>query len=87
MMTQNMYDPTRRWLGLPIIRHLRCLQFRRLRPLRNGAILHEGHFRGIPIVRYYWANFLEKHRSDIRGHALEIGTTETIRQYGEHALT
>ena len=77
----------RRWLSWPIIRHLRCLQFRRLRPLRNGEIVREGRFYGTPIVRYYWADFLNKHRSDIQGRGLEIGTTETLQQYGGQALT
>jgi hypothetical protein len=77
----------RRWLSWPIIRHLRCLQFRRLRPLRNGEIVREGRFYGTPIVRYYWADFLEKHRSDIQGRGLEIGATETLQQYGGQALT
>jgi SAM-dependent methyltransferase len=84
---RSMYHPFRRWLSWPLIRHLRCLQFRRLRPLRNAHIFRDNHFYGIPIVRYYWAGFLEKYQADIRGRALEIGTTETIRQYGGSALT
>lgn len=66
---------------LPVIRRLRCLQFRRLRPLADGRQ------RGLPIVRYYWGEFLERHRAEIHGHALEIGGTETIRRYGGAALT
>ncbi len=65
---------------LPVIRQLRCIQFRRLQPLGNGRQ------RGTPIVRYYWARFLQEYQSDIRGEALEIGTTATIRQYGGPAL-
>ena len=65
---------------LPIVRQLRCARFRRLRPLSNGRQ------RGLPIVRHYWAQFLERHREDIRGRGLEIGTTETIRHYGGPAL-
>jgi hypothetical protein len=68
-------------LRLPVVRQLRCVQLRRLRPLGNGRQ------RGLPIVRYYWARFLEKHRSDVRGRALEIGGTSTIRHYGGEALT
>jgi hypothetical protein len=41
----------------------------------------------MPIVRYYWSEFLEKHRGDIRGRALEIGTTATIRHYGGTSVT
>jgi SAM-dependent methyltransferase len=81
------YRPRRRRLRLPIIRLLRGFQFRRLRPLRNGRILRDGQFDGVPIVRYYWADFLNKYRQDIRGRALEIGTTETIQQYGGGAVT
>jgi SAM-dependent methyltransferase len=66
---------------LPVARRLRCLQFRRLRPLGDGRQ------RGLPIVRYYWARFLEKHRSDIAGRGLEIGSTATLREYGGAALT
>ena len=65
---------------LPIVRQLRGVLLRRMRPLDDGRQ------RGTPIVRYYWRLFLERHRADIRGHALEIGTTRTIRQYGGAAL-
>jgi glycosyltransferase involved in cell wall biosynthesis len=66
---------------LPVARHLRGLQLRRIRPLGNGRQ------RGTPVVRYYWARFLDRHRADIRGAALEIGTTLTLRQYGGDAVT
>jgi SAM-dependent methyltransferase len=66
---------------MPVVRQLRCTQLRRLHPLANGRQ------RGLPIVRHYWAKFLEGHRADIRGRGLEIGTTETIRHYGGSALT
>jgi glycosyltransferase involved in cell wall biosynthesis len=65
---------------LPLVRQLRFMQLRRLRPLRNGRQV------GTPVVRYYWARFLEKHRSDIRGATLEVGTTVTVRQYGGQAI-
>jgi SAM-dependent methyltransferase len=71
----------RSWLSWPIIRHLRAIQFRRLRPLRAGKS------HGTHVTRYYWAQFLEQHRADIRGRALEIGATDTIRQYGGAAVT
>jgi hypothetical protein len=70
-----------RWRSLPVIRHTRALQLRRLSPLGNGRL------RGTPIVRYYWASFLQQHQRDIHGRALEIGTTTTIRQYGGAELT
>jgi hypothetical protein len=66
---------------LPILRRLRCLAFRRLQPLAGGRQ------RGLPIVRYYWAEFLEKNRCDIRGRCLEVGATGTIRGYGGTELT
>jgi glycosyltransferase involved in cell wall biosynthesis len=70
-----------RWRGLPIIRQLRSLQFRRLQPIGNGRQ------RGTPIVRYYWDRFLQQHRTDIHGTVLEIGTTATVRQYsGQNVL-
>jgi glycosyltransferase involved in cell wall biosynthesis len=69
------------WLRLPLVRDLRCLQFRRLEPVGKGRQ------RGTPIVRYYWDRYLEAHKADIRGTALEIGTTETIRRFGGIAVT
>ena len=67
-----------RW---PVIRQLRCLQFRRLQPIGNGRQ------RGTPIVRYYWEGYLQEHQADIRGTVLEIGTTDTIRRFGGIAVT
>jgi glycosyltransferase involved in cell wall biosynthesis len=69
------------WLSLPLVRNLRCLQFRRLQPLGHGRQ------RGTPIVRYYWERYLQEHQADIRGTALEIGTTYTIRKFGGIAVT
>jgi SAM-dependent methyltransferase len=66
---------------LPIVRRLRCVQLRRMRPLGDGRAL------GTPIVRYQWARYLDRHREDIRGVALEIGTTRTLREYGGNRLT
>jgi glycosyltransferase involved in cell wall biosynthesis len=68
------------WLRLPLVRNLRCLRFRRLKPVGNGRQW------GTPIVRYYWERYLQEHQEDIRGTALEIGTTCTIRQLGGHAV-
>ena len=69
-----------RWRTWPIIRQLRFAGLRRLSPLKNGAPT------GISTIRYYWAEFLDKHRADIRGRGLEIGETATIRRYGGAAL-
>jgi SAM-dependent methyltransferase len=74
------YRAGRRWITgwkrLPGLRQLRCVEFRRLRPLRDGRQ------SGTAVVRYYWARFLEEHRADIRGRGLEVGATSTIRRYG-----
>jgi SAM-dependent methyltransferase len=70
-----------RWRAWPVVRHLRMLALRRLTPL------HRGQAWGTPVVRYYWAEFLETHRDAVHGRGLEIGTTETLRQYGGAALT
>ena len=69
------------FLALPVVRHVRCIQLRRLRPLRNGQQ------HGTPIVRHYWAEYLEQHRDDIRGRCLEIGTSVTLRKYGGPSLS
>jgi SAM-dependent methyltransferase len=74
-------DVRARVIRLPIVRQARFAQLRRMRPIANGRQ------RGVPIVRHYWAQFLDTHQEDIRGHALEIGTTETIRRYGGSRLT
>jgi len=67
--------------SLPVLRQVRCIQLRRLRPLGNGRQ------QGTAIVRHYWAEFLDRHRRDIRGRALEVGTTTTIRRYGGTGLS
>lgn len=71
----------RHWRSWPLIRQLLTLRFRRLRPLGGGRSA------GLSVIRYYWADFLENHRADIRGHALEVGETTTIRAYGGERLT
>jgi SAM-dependent methyltransferase len=65
-----------RLLSLPVVRDVRCVQLRRLQPLGRGRQ------RGTPIVRAYWARFLQAHCADIHGVGLEIGTNLTLRQYG-----
>jgi len=63
-------------LGLPLLRHWRGRQMRRLQPFGNGRQ------RGQPVVRYYWDRFLEQHRADVHGNCLEIGSTHTICRFG-----
>jgi hypothetical protein len=44
--------------------------------------------RGSPIDRYYIEAFLEKHRSDIKGHVIEAGgLVNYARQYGDDRVT
>lgn len=69
------------WHSWPVIRQLRTLRFRRLQPFNKGAK------NGLSVIRYYWAEFLDQHRGDIRGLALEVGGTGTIREYGGTQLT
>jgi SAM-dependent methyltransferase len=69
------------WRTWPVIRTLRALAFRRLAPLPKRQA------GGLSIIRYYWADFLEQHQADMRGHGLEIEETTTLRQYGGEALT
>ncbi|MBX3010096.1 MAG: hypothetical protein KF832_01270 [Caldilineaceae bacterium] len=69
------------WTTWPLLRQLRATRLRRLQPLDGGRS------QGLSIIRYYWAAFLEQYQADIRGHALEIGETTTIRQYGGERLT
>jgi hypothetical protein len=80
----RMYDLAMRGLAgaarLPVIREVRCMQFRSLRPRGNGRQ------RGTPVVRAYWSQYLTEHRSDIRGLGLEIGTVETLRRFGGAAV-
>ena len=41
-----------------------------------------GFSRGHPIDRYYIEDFLARHRTDIRGHVIEIGDNTYTRQFG-----
>ena len=68
------------WRRWPIVRHLRSLQYRRMQPFNQGAD------NGLPVIRYYWAEFLDQHRGDVQGLALEVGGTGTILEYGDDRL-
>ncbi len=63
-----------------MVRQLTALRFRRLQPMFAGQPV------GTEIVRWSWTDFLERHRPDVRGAALEVGTTSTIRAYGGNRL-
>jgi SAM-dependent methyltransferase len=69
------------WLKLPVARNLRCFS------LRRTSAVYPGRAVGIQVVRYYWNRFLEERQQDIRGRALEIGVTGTIRHFGGSRLT
>ena len=49
--------------------------------------MYPGRAVGTQVVRYYWSKFLEERRMDIRGRALEIGVTGTVRHFGGDRLT
>lgn len=66
---------------LPLVRTWRARQLRRLRPLADGRQ------RGTPVIRHYWNRFLDRHRADVRGDALEIGSTLTLHRLGGPAIT
>lgn len=67
-------------MRLPGIRHARAAQLRGLRPLADGKQ------RGTPVVRHYWDDYLRRHQTDIRGRALEVGTTATLERFRAPAL-
>jgi SAM-dependent methyltransferase len=49
--------------------------------------VYPGRAVGTQVVRYYWNRFLEERQLDIRGRALEIGVTGTVRHFGGDRLT
>ena len=64
-------------------------RFRRLRPALLGTLFRLtplsqswGHERGRPIDRYYIEQFLDEHRSDIRGRVLEVADTRYTDRFG-----
>lgn len=63
------------------MRAIRGGQLRRLWPLDGGRE------RGQPIARHYWEEFLRVHQADVRGRALEIGSTQTLHRIGGTAVT
>ncbi len=79
--TKNEFTYKKSWLSWPIVRHLRAMHFRRLKPFRDGRS------ESLSVIRYYWYSYLDQHRPDIKGRALEIGNTKTISYYGGQSLT
>jgi len=58
-------------------------QLRRLTPISPVFALD----RGLPIERYYIAQFLRAHQADIRGVALEFGDTAYLDAFGGDRVT
>lgn len=73
----------------PVMSRLVMPALRRRRPIGSTKPVGDELFpsQGTPIVRAYWHHYLGKHAADIRGRALEIGTTATIRKFGGAAVT
>jgi hypothetical protein len=46
-----------------------------------------GYDRGLPVDRYYIEGFLDRHKSDVRGHVLEVGDDSYTRRYGGDRVT
>lgn len=76
---------TQRRFGLqwPRVGHVNLGDLRRLSPVSPVFALD----RGFPIERYYIERFLDRHRADIRGHALEFGDTFYLDKFGGAAVT
>src|SRR5262245_17401423 len=71
----------RRQLGTMLCRLRRPARMgtlRRLTPLSNK----HGSDRGTPVDRYYIEQFLQEHRSDIRGHVLEVKNSRYADRFG-----
>jgi len=75
---------TQRRFGLqwPRVGHVQFGDFRRLAPISPVFALD----RGFPIERYYIERFLDQHRTDIRGRALEFGDTFYLDKFGGAAV-
>jgi len=76
---------TQRRLGLqwPRVGRVHFGDLRRLTPISPVFALD----RGFPIERYYIEQFLGRHRSDIRGRALEFGDTFYLDKFGGTAVS
>ncbi|HEV8299211.1 MAG TPA: methyltransferase domain-containing protein [Acidimicrobiales bacterium] len=62
---------------------IRLRWFNRLTPVSDRW----GYDRGLPVDRFYIADFLGRHRVDIRGHVLEIGDSNYTRHHGGGQVT
>jgi hypothetical protein len=57
--------------------------FRRVTPISPVFALD----RGFPIERYYIEEFLDRHRTDIAGRAMEFGDTTYLDRFGDDRVT
>ena len=65
-------------LQWPPVGTIRFGSFRRVTPISPIFAID----RGLPIERYYIERFLDEHRADIRGRALEFGDTAYLDKFG-----
>jgi len=70
-------------LQWPAVGTVRFGSFRRVTPISPVFALD----RGFPIERYYIERFLDQHRADIKGRALEFGNTFYLDKFGGNAVT
>jgi SAM-dependent methyltransferase len=88
---QASLPPLRRWLrsrwegenDIPPVGLVRFGSLRRLEPISRDW----GDDRGGPIDRYYVTNFLNAHRTDVRGRVLEIAEDVYARWFGDDRVT
>jgi hypothetical protein len=92
-MKQRALDKLKHALGPVWTTRLRCLVrglgFPRWGNLRRLKAFSDefGWDRGTPIDRYYVDRFFERHRADITGDVLEVGTSMYTRRYGHDLRT
>jgi SAM-dependent methyltransferase len=77
---RRLWNPWTRW---PPLGALDLGDLRRLTPISRNF----GLYRGTPVDRYYIENFLQAHRSDVRGRVLEIGGDSYTRKYAGQKVT
>ena len=70
-------------LQWPPVGTIRFGSFRRLSPISPIFALD----RGVPIERYYIDQFLSRHRTDIRGRAMEFGDTMYLDRFGDDRVS
>jgi SAM-dependent methyltransferase len=73
----------KRLMARPRIGSVRFGDLRRTSPICRDW----GYSRGTPIDRYYIDRFLAQHAGDVRGHVLEVGTSELTHRFGGDRIT